>query len=149
MFKSLKISAPKERVLYGVTIKKLPIAKYIKVLRTMEELPSILLGKAFPGQNLTDVFTYFKSISKDDVAVLLGRLMTVVPEELCSILSELLDIPKERLLGEGPDALSLTELTQIIKAFWDANDMTAFFVTARQLMAGIRTQTTGSSVGLQ
>ena len=148
--KSLDISAPREYTLHAVKIRKLPVGKYIQVLRTLEELPVLLFGKVFPDQSINEVFTYLKGLSKDDLLVLLGRLLTVVPETTCGIISELLDIPSERMLNpDTEDALSLKELAGILLAFWEINDMTDFFATVRRLAAKQSAQNTGSSAGLQ
>lgn len=145
--KSLKISAPREKELYGVKIRKLPIAKYIRVLRTAEDLPQLLLGKAFPGQSADEMINYLKHLDKDKLLELLTRLITVVPEEAMKLLSELLDIPQERLLDDTPDALSPAELLEIVEEFWKINDMTAFFVNARRLAGQARTANTGYNAG--
>lgn len=145
--KSLKISAPREKELYGVKIRKLPIAKYIRVLRTAEDLPQLLLGKAFPGQSADEMINYLKHLDKDKLLELLTRLITVVPEEAMKLLSELLEIPQERLLEDTPDALSPAELLEIVSEYWEINDMTAFFVNARRLAGQARTANTGYNAG--
>ncbi|MDE6724623.1 MAG: hypothetical protein K2J79_03370 [Ruminiclostridium sp.] len=145
--KSLKISAPKEKTLYGVHIRKLPIAKYINFLRAAEELPQLLIGKIFPDSSIGGIIEYLKSLDKDKVFDLLTRLLAVVPEELMGLLSELLDIPKERLTEDTPSSLSLAELLEIISEFWELNDMSGFFVTARRLAGKMKAATTGSNVG--
>ena len=145
--KSLNISAPNDTTLYGVRVRKLPIAKYIRFLHTAEELPQLLIGKVFPGQNVGDIMHYLKSLTKDNLIDLITRLLAVVPEELMGLLSDLLDIPCERLLEDSPDALSPKELLEIISAFWDLNDMTDFFVTARRLAGRVKAASSGSNVG--
>lgn len=145
--KSLKISAPKEKTLYGVRIRKLPIAKYINFLRAAEELPQLLIGKIFPDSSIGGIIEYLKNLDKDKVFDLLTRLLAVVPEELMGLLSELLEIPKERLTEDTPSSLSLTELLEIISEFWELNDMSGFFVTARRLAGKMKAATTGSNVG--
>ena len=57
-----------------------------------------------------------------------------VPTEFCRLISELLNIPEERLLDvENDDPLSLNDLIEIIIAFWEMNDMTDFFGNVQQL----------------
>lgn len=133
--KSIHMSIPKSYELYGVTIRKLPIAKYIAVLREVNDLPSLLLGELFPeGSNLNDSLERLQNLDRSTTLALIGRLLKVVPEEFCKILSELLDISEERLLDvncENP--LSLSELAEIIQAFWEINDMSDFFQTVQSL----------------
>lgn len=145
--KSLAISAPREKTIYGVTVRKLPIAKYIKLLRTAEELPQILTGKMFPEKNISEIAEYLKTLDKNNLPDLLSRLLTAVPEEIMYLLSELLDISKERLTEDVPDALSPAELLEIISEFWELNDLSGFFATARRLAGRLKTANTGSSAG--
>lgn len=147
MNKSLQISAPKEKKLYGVCIRKLPVAKYINFLRAAEELPQILIGRIFPDTGIDGIMEYLKGLDKDKLLDLLTRLLAVVPEELMGLLSELLDIPKERLTEDTPDSLSLAELLEIILEFWELNDMSGFFATARRLAGKVKTATIGSNAG--
>lgn len=133
--KSISMSIPKSYTLHGVTITKLPIAKYIAVLREINDLPSLLLGELFPeGSNLNDSFERLQNLDRSTTLALIGRLLKVVPEEFCKILSQLLNIPEERLLDvncENP--LSLSELAEIIEAFWKVNDMSDFLMTVQSL----------------
>lgn len=133
--KSISMSIPKSYTLYGVTITKLPIAKYIAVLREINELPALLLDELLPdGGNLIDLLENLQSFNRNTILSLCGRLLKVVPEEFCKILSQLLNIPEERLLDvncENP--LSLSELAEIIEAFWKVNDMSDFLMTVQSL----------------
>lgn len=152
--KSIHMSIPKSYSLYGVTIRKLPIAKYIAVLREVNDLPSLLLGELFPeGSNLNNSLERLQNLDRSTTLALIGRLLKVVPEEFCKILSELLDISEERLLDvncENP--LSLSELAEIIQAFWEINDMSDFFQTVQSLTKKAPTRSkanTGFSDGSQ
>lgn len=142
--KSLKISAPRPYTLHGVKIYKLPIKKYIQVLKTFDDIPQIILGKAFPETDLGSIFQTLKTLDKNGLLALVGRLLATVPDEALNAISELLDIPREQL-----DEMGLNEITEILIAFWEINDMTDFFTNARRLMAGAKEQLTGSSGGLQ
>ncbi len=73
--KSLKISAPKEKTLYGVKIRKLPIAKYIKFLQTAEELPQLLVGKMFPNEDIKEITQYLKELDREKLPELLTILL--------------------------------------------------------------------------
>lgn len=134
--KSITMSVPKSYTLHGVTIRKLPIVKYIAVMREVNDLPSLLLGELIPdGKSVVDVIANLQKFDKNTVLVIIGRLFKVVPEELCRILSQLLDIPEERLLDpQCTNSLSLSELAEIIEAFWKINDMSDFLTTVQSLM---------------
>ena len=144
--KSLRMSAPLEKTLHGVKIRKLPVGQYIKVMRTLDELPQIIAEKILPESSAGDLFAVLKNLNRDSLVFLFGKLLTVIPEELMKLISELLDIPLERLLGTDENALGLSELIEILLAFWEANDMTDFFANARRLAKTV-TQNTGFSAG--
>lgn len=133
--KSISMSIPKAYTLYGVTITKLPIAKYIAVLREINDLPSLLLGELLPDNgNLIDLLENLQSFDRSTILSLCGRLLKVVPEEFCKILSQLLNIPEERLLDvDCKNPLSLSELAEIIEAFWKVNDMSDFLMTVQSM----------------
>ena len=77
--KSIHMSIPKSYELYGVTIRKLPIAKYIAVLREVNDLPSLLLGELFPeGSNLNDSLERLQNLDRSTTLALIGRLLKVV-----------------------------------------------------------------------
>lgn len=135
--RSINMSVPKSYVLNGITIRKLPVAKYIAVLREVNDLPSLLLGELMPdGGSLADIAEGLSALDKAALIELLGRLLKVVPAELCRVLSELLDIPEERLLDpDCENPLSLNELAEVIKAFWKINDMSDFLKTVQSLKA--------------
>lgn len=147
--KSLKMSAPMESTLHGVTIRKLPIGKYIQVMRTLDELPSLLLGEAFPEcQTLPELIATLGKFDKKAMIDTTARLLTVVPAQACMIISKLLDIPEERLLDPAADdGLSPTELAEVLEAFWKANDLSDFFGVVRRLINQPSAQNTGSNAG--
>ena len=148
--KSLRMSAPRTYELHGVTIRKLPVGKYLQVLRTLEDAPAIILGEAFPDcSTIPELLTAASNLDREATLQLLSRLLAVVPEQVCLILSGLLDIPKERLLDpDTDDGLSLAELAEVIMAFWKANDVTDFFGTVRRLAQKADTRANiGSSAG--
>lgn len=149
--KSIDMSVPKSYELYGVTVHKLPIAKYLAVLREITNLPADLVEKIYPeAKNFGEILDKLVVLDKQETAQLVGKLLTVVPVELCTVISNLLDIPQERLMDEQcENPLSLNELTEIIMAFWEINDMSDFLTTVSSLKARTRSQkmNTGSSDG--
>lgn len=152
--KSINMTMPKKRVLYGVEIRKLPVAKYIEVLNTAENLPYVLLNNIYPDvKNFTEFCDRLKVMDRNAVLELLGKLLTTVPKEFCKIISELLDIPLERLLdSKCKNPLSLSELLEIILAFIEMNDMSDFFVSVRRLkmkLSALIQANTGFSGGSQ
>ena len=133
--KSLELTAPKTYELYGVTIRKLPVGKYVEYLKKSEDLPYILLSKVFPDvQDFSQLLDQLLSLDRTAMLKVLGKLLTTAPEQLCLLLSDLLDIPKERLIDPNcEDALALDELMEIILKFVEVNNYDDFFGSVRRL----------------
>lgn len=125
------ISVPIEKELYGVKIRKLANGSYIKALNMVQNLPQLILEGCFPGQGIDKIMEFFENINTDRIITLAGKLLAVLPKQLLKFISELLDIPMEKLIGE----LSPNETLEIIKAFWEANDLTPFFENIKKTIS--------------
>ena len=132
---SIKMSLPETKELHGVKIVKLPVARYIKALNTLENLPNIIINSVLPEfGGLSGLLIQFQSGDTNVIEKIVVRLLMAVPTEFCRLISELLNIPEERLLDvENDDPLSLNDLIEIIIAFWEMNDMTDFFGNVQRL----------------
>lgn len=111
------------------------VAKYINALNTLENLPNIIINSVLPEfGGLSGLLIQFQSGDGDVVEKIVVRLLTAVPTDFCRLVSELLNIPEERLLDvESNSPLSLNDLIEIIIAFWEMNDMTDFFGNVQRL----------------
>lgn len=153
--KSIKMSLPRCRELYGVKIVKLPIARYVSALSTMENLPHIIASELLPEtESIEELLEKLTAADSETIETVTVKLITTIPKELCRLLSELLDIPEERLLDKNcKNPLLPNELAEIITAFWEVNDMSDFFGNVRKLKKRLtaRNQTAniGYSGGLQ
>lgn len=119
---SVEMSIPRERVLHGVVIKKLPIGKYLSAMQTLNNLPEILLKTCFPDMRPDEVIESMKTIDQDTLYGMLGRLLQVVPEQLFRVIADLTDADYDHIVGN----LSPKELFEVLLAFWEANDLTDF-----------------------
>lgn len=154
--KSLELTVPKTYELYGVTVRKLPVGKYVEYLKKSEDLPYILLSKVFPDvQDFSQLLDQLLSLDRTAMLKVLGKLLTTAPEQLCLLLSDLLDIPKERLLDpDCNNALALDELMEIVLKFVEINNYDDFFVSVRRFKkltapTAKKAENTGSSGGSQ
>lgn len=118
------MSVPLEKEMYGVKIKKLPNGQYIKALATVQNLPQILLENCFPNIDTDeDIVKSIMELDKDKLLIMAGKLIQVIPEQFLKIVSNLLDIPFEKLMNE----LSPNETLDILEAYWKMNDLSVFF----------------------
>ncbi len=155
--KSLELTVPKEYELYGVRVRKLPVGKYVEYLKKADDLPYVLMSKVFPDvNNFGDLLAKLLELDRTASLRVLGNLLKTAPEQLCLLLSELLDIPLERLTDpECENALALNELMEIVVKFVELNDYSDFFGNVRRLREltappkarETKTANTGSSDG--
>lgn len=150
--KSVEMSKPKSYMLHGIKIYKLPVGKYVQAMETVNDLPVLLLDDILPGINgYEDLIKRLSAMEAKAFGEIIGQVLAAAPKRFCEILSELLDIPKQRLLDPNcKDALSLDEVAEIILAFININDMSSFFTNARLISQKMGAQTstsTGSNAG--
>lgn len=133
MAKSSEILSLDEEVeLYGVTIRKMPNGQYLKALNLIKKLPETFVKEVMEGK--TDL-KLSNMLDTDNIAMLVGTLLTSVPEFTIKFLAQLLDI-KENVLT---DELTPAETIEIVQKFWEINRLESFFVQMKSIMSKIAT----------
>lgn len=117
---SESLSLEKVVKMYGVEIKKMPCGKYFEALQTLKDLPEDFVKELFEDKQ---DMTLSKMLTVENIMNLVTKLMIIAPKFLFSFLSKLLDIDGEIL----KDKLSPTELLEILKKFWEINNLESFF----------------------
>lgn len=115
------------KTIHGVVIRKLPNGAYIKALNAIQDMPEVILKGCFPGMSPDEILEEFKNITADMLPVLAGKLLANVPEQFLKFISELAEIPLDKLMNE----LSPKETLDILEAMWELNDLTDFFKKLR------------------
>lgn len=141
--KSIAISLPNEGHLHGIKIKKLPLGAYIKAIGTVKNLPEILLRNCFPDMKPDEVIATMKTLDQDALYAMLGRLLTVVPEQFLRLIADLIDADYDHLLNN----LSPKELFEVLCAFWEVNDTTDFFNQIRAFLPKVKSGMNPGSKG--
>lgn len=133
MAKSNEILSLDEEVeLYGVTIRKMPNGQYLKALNLIKKLPETFVKEVMQGK--TDL-KLSNMLDTENIAMLVGTLLTSVPEFTIKFLAQLLDI-KEKVLTEE---LSPTETIEIVQKFWEINRLESFFAQMKSITSKIAT----------
>lgn len=142
--KTVDASLPEAVVLHGIEIKKVPIGRFITNSHVLENLPQLIIDGLFPGSDAQGIMDYFTTMDIDGLITLAVRAIAVIPEVLVAV-CEILGIDHEKALELG-----LTELTDVLIAYWELNDYSSFFKTVGRLKAGVTNpQNTGSKNGSQ
>lgn len=129
-----KLSLDKEVELYGVIIKKMPNGQFLRALETIKELPEDFIKELMEGKNdfkLSDMF------DTKNIAMLMGTLLTSVPEFTIKFLARLLNISEKTLREE----VSPLETIEIVEKFWEINNLTSFFQKMKPIMKKITSMT--------
>ena len=143
---SLRRSLSRQYKVHGVAIVKLPMGKYLEALDILANPTDVILEAAFPDMTVDQIMEEMRQMDEKTFRTVFFRVLLAAPREICKMCCRLFDIPEERLLESGPQALTLNELTDILIAFWRKNDMSDFFVRVRTLLKGMLNRTkTGSN----
>lgn len=114
------LSLDEEVELHGVVIKKMPNGQYLKALELIKKLPESFMKELMEGRTdikLSDMFDI------QNIATLIGTLLTVAPSFTIRFLAKLLDIKESVIENE----LTPLETIEIVEKFWEINNLTSFF----------------------
>lgn len=121
------LSLDKEVELYGITIRKMPNGQFLKALETIKELPESFIKELMQGR--TDI-KLSDMLDTENIAMLMGTLLTSVPEFTIKLIAKLLNID-EKILKED---ISPLETIEIVEKFWEINNLTSFFQKMKSIM---------------
>lgn len=127
-----ELSLNKSVKMYGVEIRKMPCGKYFEALQTLKNLPEDFIKEL--SDNKQD-FKLSEMFKLENLIDLITKLMLIAPKFLFSFLSKLLDVDESVIRDE----LSLTELIEICKTFWEINNLESFFDQMKPIIRKITT----------
>lgn len=136
------IVRPKPRLVHGIEVKKQPTLAYIEATERTAGLMMELLDNAFPGMTPGQVIDYLTGISTAELKELGGRLLSALPRTALGVLREIVGAQDNPVWEQ----LTPFEHSEVIKAFWELNDLSAFFMNARNVM--VRSLPDRTSTGL-
>lgn len=143
---SVTMSLPKSETVHGIEVKKVPIGKYLVAMDEIKELPEKIIKDLFPGLAMKDIWAKFANINDEGIIELVSRALMICPGYVIGLLSTLLDIDKEKIMNE----LTPKEMSDVIKKYWQLNDMTDFFKDVSGLLKKmLPTLANGSKSGLR
>lgn len=124
------LSLDEEIELHGVTIRKMPNGQYLKALNLIKELPQSFVEEVMQGRTdlkLSDM------LDTENIAMLVGTLLTSVPTFTIKFLAQLLNIKEKTLIDE----LTPAETIEIVQKFWEINKLESFFEQMKSIMKKI------------
>jgi len=125
-------SIPLTKTIHGIEIKKLPLGAYLDAIDSIKNLPDILIKNVFPGSTPDQVLKKLQSLNADMLLEMAAGLLVTVPEQSLRFISRLIGVEYERLRDD--QAIGLNGLKDILKEFWEINDMSSFFKDVGQAL---------------
>lgn len=121
---------PAPRIVCGIEVKKQPTLAYIKAAERTSGLVMELLDDAFPGKTPKEIIIYLTELTPEKLREVAGRLLYALPQKALAILREIVGA------ADNPawDNLTPFEHSEVIKAFWELNDLSAFFMNVRSAL---------------
>ena len=122
---------PQPRALHGIEVKKQPTLAYLEAVERTSGLLMECLDEIFPGKQPGQVLDDLINMDAEGFKALASRALAVIPRKALTILREIVGAK------DNPAWESLTpyEHSEVIKAFWELNDLSAFFQNARGIIA--------------
>lgn len=121
------LSLDNEIELHGVVIRKMPNGQYLKALEMIKEMPESFVKELMEGRTdlkLSDMF------DTQNIAMLMGTLLTSVPEFTIKFIAKLLNISEKTL----KDDITPLQTIEIVEKFWEINNLTSFFQKMKPIM---------------
>lgn len=133
---SEKLSLPKSEIVYGIEVKKLPCGKYFEAIEVLKELPTNFIDELKKElKNENSEFRLSEMLATENIMTLVAKMFVIIPDFTFKVLSKLLDIEEDKIRNE----LTPVELLDIIKTFYELNELESFFVQMRSAMSKILT----------
>lgn len=125
-------SLPKTKTIHGVEIRKMPCGKYFEALQTLKNLPEDFMKELLKDKKdfkLSEMFTM------ENISELIVKLIIMLPDFTFNFLSILTDIDREKIENE----LTPKELVDVVKVYWEINELESFFDQMKSIMSKITT----------
>ena len=108
----------------------MPVGRYLDVMQRLGGVLADLLDAAFPGQTPGQIIEGLTALTPSQFREIAIRLLGVLPEQALIIVCAILDAD----LRLVKDRVTPNELLEVWTAFWQMNDLSAFFQNARKAL---------------
>jgi len=119
---------PKPRTVHGIEIRKQPTLAYIEAVERSSGLLLECAQEIFPGMKPKEMLEELIKLNEEGFRDILSRALSAIPRKALEILREIVGAPEEAW-----NQLSPFEHAEVIRAFWELNDLSGFFQIARSV----------------
>lgn len=136
------LSLPRERMVRGYPIRRMPIGQFLAALQTLRDLPEEMLDTLLPGLTPKTLLSRLRTVTAQEWKGMLIRLVTVLPGYGISLLARLVGVEESALLQD--EAIGLDGLGEMLEAWVDVNGIENFIKAAGALQGKVRNSITHS-----
>ena len=115
------ISLGNSKTMYGIKIRKLPIGKYLELIKKVNVLGKDLLEKGFNNKSIEEILNNIINLDKIELIKLMESAFNTAPELIIDFMVDILEVDKEKLMNN--EEIGLYEFVEIIEEFIKLNNL--------------------------
>lgn len=115
------LSLGNSKTMYGIKIRKLPIGKYLELIKKVNVLGKDLLEKGFNNKSIEEILNNIINIDKIELIKLMESAFNTAPELIIDFMVDILEVDKEKLMNN--EEIGLYEFVEIIEEFIKINNL--------------------------
>ena len=115
------LSLGNSKTMYGIKIRKLPIGKYLELIKKVNVLGKDLLEKGFNNKSIEEILNNIINLDKIELIKLMESAFNTAPELVMDFLADILEVDKEKLMDN--EEIGLYELIEIVEEFIKINNL--------------------------
>ena len=115
------LSLGNSKTMYGIKIRKLPLGKYLELIKKVNILGKDLLEKGFNNKSIEEILDDIINLNKIELIKLMESAFNTAPELVMGFLADILEVDKEKLMNN--EEIGLYELIEIVEEFIKINNL--------------------------
>ena len=115
------LSLGNSKTMYGIKIRKLPIGKYLELIKKVNVLGKDLLEKGFNNKSIEEILNNIINLDKIELIKLMESAFNTAPELIIDFMVDILEVDKEKLMNN--EEIGLYEFVEIIEEFIKLNNL--------------------------
>ena len=115
------LSLGNSKTIYGIKIRKLPIGKYLELIKKVNVLGKDLLEKGFNNKSIEKILDIIINLDKIELIKLMESAFNTAPQLIIDFMVDILEVDKEKLMNN--EEIGLYEFVEIIEEFIKINNL--------------------------
>lgn len=115
------LSLGNSKTMYGIKIRKLPIGKYLELIKKVNVLGKDLLEKGFNNKSIEKILDIIINLDKIELIKLMESAFNTAPQLIIDFMVDILEVDKEKLINN--EEIGLYEFVEIVEEFIKLNNL--------------------------